>query len=66
MRRTNGIFTYKGQTETFNIAHPQTYSSYYIILNGVNSQNEKYLRFSQIEFFGAYTTTNINLKQILN
>ena len=66
VRNTNGIFTYQGQSETFTIEHPQTFSNFYILLNGVNSNSSRHLRFSQIEFFGAFTTTNINLKNIFN
>ena len=66
-RNTDEIFQSLGQSETFIIKNPQTFSNYYILLTGRNSNNFYHLRFSQIEFFGAYTTsTDINIKNILN
>ena len=65
-RNSNQIFQTQGQTETFIIKHPQVFQNYYIQLSGQNSNNWNHLRFSQIEFFGAYTTTNIDIKHILN
>ena len=66
-RNEKDLFKNLGQSETFTIKRPRAYNNYYIKLEGPNSQGSKHLRFSQIEFFGAYTkSTDVNLNEIFN
>ena len=64
--RNTTVFTQRGQEETFDIKVPRAFRYYKMQQQDKNSQNQYYLRFRQIEFFGVLYSDKTGLDMICN